>query len=310
MPGPRTTRLIAIVSAGIIVIAAAFAYLYLWQSHPIGTGPAGPQIVLATFSKEWSDKSFVLVGLGDSVTAGFGARHGYSYFDLLNTNSPDEFEDMKGKCLQSVLPNLQYTNLAVSGSTSGELIAHQLPRLPKVGSNTMALIVVTTGGNDLIHNYGRTPPREEAMFGATWEQASPWVTNFEQRLDGLMEQLNAHFPAGCHIFIADIFDPTDEVGDSEHAGLPAWKDAPRILAAYNDVIHRCPGKHHYVHVVDLHGAFLGHGIHCTQFWRRYYDSKDPHYWYFSNLEDPNERGYDVIRRLFLLEIARDLNQLK
>lgn len=38
-------------------------------------------------------------------------------------------------------------------------------------------------------------------------------------------------------------------------------------------------------------------------WRRHYRAEDPHYWYFGNLEDPNDRGYDALRRLFLIEIA-------
>jgi len=32
---------------------------------------------------------------------------------------------------------------------------------------------MTTGGNDLIHNYGKTAPRDGARFGATWEEAAP-----------------------------------------------------------------------------------------------------------------------------------------
>jgi hypothetical protein len=56
--------------------------------------------------------------------------------------------------------------------------------------------------------------------------------------------------------------------------------------------------------VDIHGAFLGHGLTCRQFWRSHYRSNDPNYWYFENLEDPNDRGYDALRRLFLIEIAR------
>lgn len=51
---------------------------------------------------------------------------------------------------------------------------------------------------------------------------------------------------------------------------------------------------------------MGHGIHCRQFWHRHYDSTDPHYWDFDNLEDPNDRGYDAIRRPFLIETARGL----
>ena len=59
-----------------------------------------------------------------------------------------------------------------------------------------------------------------------------------------------------------------------------------------------------VHLVPMHAEFLGHGIHCAQPWREHYDQTDPHYWYAFNLEDPNHRGYDALRRLFLIEIAR------
>jgi lysophospholipase L1-like esterase len=281
----KIKRLVALACVGVLLIMAAAGYLRFWQSRPIGTGPAGPQVPASAFSRPWSGKQFLLVGLGDSVTAGFGARHGYSYFDRLVTNPPVESQDMSRKCLQSVLPHLQFTNLAVSGSTSGEHVEHQLPKLRTVSSNVVALVVMTTGGNDLIHNYGRTPPRDEAMFGATWNQAAPWVTNFEQRLEGMVQQINGHFPAGCHIFLANIFDPTDGVGDIEHAGLPAWPDGLKIVAAYNDVIRRCAARHSFVHLVDIHGAFLGHGIHCTQFWSAHYDATDAHYWYYANLED-------------------------
>ena len=61
-------------------------------------------------------------------------------------------------------------------------------------------------------------------------------------------------------------------------------------------------------MVDQHTAFLGRGIHCTQFWTKQYDAHDPHNWYYVNLEDPNERGYDAIRRLFLNELGKIASQ--
>jgi lysophospholipase L1-like esterase len=300
----KTKRLLTLAAIAFLLIAGSIGYLRFWQSRPIGEGAAGPTVSPQEFGHVWTEKQILLVGLGDSVTAGFGARHGYSYFDRLVSNPSDEFPGMRGLCLRTVLPHLQYTNLAVSGSTSGQHIARQLPRLPVVDSNIVGLVVITSGGNDLIHNYGRTPPREEAMYGASWDQAAPWITNFEGRLERIVEQVTTHFPGGCHIFLANIFDPTDGVGDIQRAGLPPWKDGIKILAAYNDVIRKCCARHSSVHLVDIHGAFLGHGIHCTQFWSQHYDSKDPHYWYYVNLEDPNERGYDVIRRMFLIQLAR------
>ena len=62
----------------------------------------------------------------------------------------------------------------------------------------------------------------------------------------------------------------------------------KVAGAYNEAIRNCATKHTNVHLVDFHAAFLGHGIHCRQFWAHHYDYKDPHYWYYTNLEDPNE----------------------
>lgn len=146
------------------------------------------------------------------------------------------------------------------------------------------------------------------MYGATLEEAKPWIAAFEQRLKSSIEEIKTHYPGGCEIFIADIFDPTDGKGDIQRAGLPKWPDGPRLLAAYNEMIHRACQKYSHVHLVSLHDAFLGHGIHCAQFWSSHYDWHDPHYWYYINLEDPNERGYDAIRRLFLIEIEKALHQ--
>jgi lysophospholipase L1-like esterase len=218
-------------------------WIYFWQSRPVGAGAAGPPVPREKFAQPWTDRRILLVGLGDSITAGFGARKGYGYFDRLATNPPDEYQDMRGISLSAVIPRLQFTNLAVSGSTSMEHADKQLPRLPVAGSNILGIIVITTGGNDLVHNYGRTPPREQAMYGATLKEAFPWIENFERRLEKVVAEINARFPGGCHIFLANIYDPTDGVGDIQRTGLPAWKDGLQILAAYNDTLRRCAERH-------------------------------------------------------------------
>jgi len=297
-------RLSVILLAGLLLIICATAGLYFRFACPVGSGPAGPEVGRQGFAQAWSSRPVLLVGLGDSVTAGFGAHKGTSYFDRLARNPADEFPEMKGLDLKEVCPRLQVTNLSVSGSTSSEVIQRQLHLLPTNPPETFGIVVMTTGGNDLIHNYGRTPPREEAMYGATVAEAKPWVDNFAHRLEATLGQIESRFPGGCEIFLANIFDPTDGVGDAERAGLPAWKDSVPLLDAYNAAIAQAVAAHPHAHLVDVHQAFLGHGIHCTQFWHAHYDWHDPHYWYFTNLEDPNERGYDVIRRLFLKAIAQ------
>lgn len=303
---PRRKRLFAIVAGGLLLIGGALAYLELFHARPIGEGPAGPAVDRTPFTKPWSDRQVVLVGIGDSVTAGFGAsRVDRSYFNRLITNPPDEFADIEGACLSAVLPNLKSLNLAISGSTSLDHETVVRERLPVQDANVFGLVVISTGGNDLIHNYGRSAPREGAMYGATLVQADPWIANFAKRLDNILTMIDERFPGGCEIYLADIYDPTDGVGDAPSVFLPEWSWGLVIHALYNDTIHDVAERRKNVHIVPLYETFLGHGSHCRQFWRATYDSADPHYWYHTNIEDPNDRGYDAIRRIFLTAIAEN-----
>ncbi len=202
-----------------------------------------------------------------------------------------------------MLPNLTHENFAVSGSTSREHLAILRDRLQVQDTDVYGIVVMTTGGNDLIHSYGRRPPEECAMYGATLEQATPWIASFRQRLDEMIELIQDSFPGGCEIYLADIYDPTDGVGDAPSIYLPHWRDGLAIHAKYNAAIRDCGSRHDRLHIVPLHETFLGHGSHCRQFWRQHYDKSDPHYWFFSNIEDPNDRGYDAIRRVFLNSIV-------
>lgn len=302
----RVRRLVVLLSIGAIIFAAAGFYLHFYLYHPIGRGPAGPMVDRQAFEKVWSNRPVTLVGFGDSMTAGFGATARHSYFDRLVANPSDEFPELANLNLSRVLPNLTPLNVALSGSTSLEQVDYLLPKIPQHDDQTFGLFVMTVGGNDVIHNYGRTPPREGAMYGATLAEAQPWITNFGERLDRMLTVMRERFPGGCHFFLANIYDPTDEDGDAINAGLPRWPEGLAVLKAYNDVLARCADKFDDVELVNIHDLFLGHGIHCRQFWHRHYQKADPTYWYYDNLEDPHDRGYDAIRRLMLIEMARVL----
>ena len=66
-------------------------------------------------------------------------------------------------------------------------------------------------------------------------------------------------PAGCEIYLGDIYDPTDGVGDAPSVFLPHWPDGLAIHAKYNLVIRDVASAREHVHVVPLHETFLGHG---------------------------------------------------
>lgn len=303
----RSLRLIKLISMGLVVALSAALWSHYRFARPVGSGPAGPVVPREVFQAKWTDRKVVLLGLGDSVTQGLGASSGSrTYFQRLAKNPADEFTDMQGLCLSEVLPNLETVNLAIAGTTSIECVDYQLPKLKPYDDDTFGIVVITTGGNDVIHNYGRTPPREGAMYGARIDQVAEWAKNFDARLETIASKVRETFPGGCHIFIANIYDPTDGDGDIAYAGLPSWPDGVKVLEVYNKVLAEFAKRHNDVELVDMRGEFLGHGIHCVQFWHHAYRANDPHYWYWDNLEDPNDRGYDALRRAFLIEIARVL----
>ena len=290
-------------SSAAVLIVCGTGWWQLFMVWPMGEGPAGPVVERVKFSSVWETRPVMLVGIGDSVTAGFGASPRFSYFQRLVRNPAGDPPSVEGVNLSRVFPNLKSTNLAVSGSTSPQHIRFQIPKLLRQPTNVLGIVAMTTGGNDIIHNYGKTPPSEGAMYGATFEQAQPWITNFAERLESMISAAIDAFPGGCEIFLANIYDPTDGLGDISRAGLPTWREGMKIHAEYNRVISEAANRHRHVHLVDIHHAFLGHGIHARQFWREHYDRVDPYYWFYTNLEDPNDRGYDALRRLFLNKMA-------
>ncbi len=302
-PRIRLVRCILIAVATVGVPVAGFVYFNVYLPH--GKGPAGPDVPKEPFQKIWSVQKVLLLGIGDSITDGYGARDGYSYFDRLIKNPPDDTPEMTGKNLSLVFPNLKFLNIAVSGSTSFDHIK-KVQAFQKQPDNVLGIVVMTTGGNDLIHNYGKRPPQEDAMYGATFEQAKPWIDNFSKRLDEMITQLKEKFPGGCQIFLANIYDPSDGTGNTNNwlTGLPSWPDGEKILIAYNKILADCASTYGYVHIVDIHSTFQGHGIHCRKLWIKNYRWRDPTYWYALNIEDPSERGYDALRRLFLNEMIR------
>ncbi len=299
-------RLKLIIAIGVLLVVGSVFYVRYFVSRPIGSGPAGPSVDAALFDQIWTDRRVRLIGIGDSVTAGLGAKsRDHSYFKRLIQNPSDEFEGMLGKCLSAVIPNLEYENFAQSGSTSEQHLEVVREKLTLQGTDVFGLVVMTTGGNDLIHSYGRLPPKECAMYGATLAEAAPWIESFERRLNSILDTVVSQFPGGCEIYLADIYDPTDGVGDAPSVYLPHWPDGLAIHSEYNRVINECAKSRQNVHVVPLYEAFLGHGSHCRQFWSSTYDPSDPHYWYYENIEDPNDRGYDAIRRVYLNAIAQN-----
>ena len=300
----RTLLIMPIIALFLFIIAVGKFSLLTYFITP-GEGPAGPQVSPEYFKEIWTDKKVMLIGVGDSITDGFGASRGQGYFDLLIKNKDKDYPDMNGLDLSRVLNDLTAENFSVSTSDTIDHL-NQIKRIPVYSNEIFGVIVITSGGNDLIHNYGKSAPKDAAMYGCSFEQGKEWTKQTQQRIRAVLSGIMVKFPGGCEIFLANIYDPTDGVSDPQNIGLPAWPEGSRILAVMNNLILELCDEFENVHMVDIHSEFLGHGIHCRDFWRKHYRKDDPHFWYFYNLEDPNPRGYDAIRRLYLLKMIEVL----
>lgn len=291
----------------LLIIAVSCGYVG-WRFHNatrirlMGSGPAGPAIAAAPFQQPWLEKPVVFIGIGDSVTRGLGAPKQLTYFPLLMHNSDPHYPDMAGKDLSHVVTIQSFLNYAQDYSISQDHIDQQLVKIPHYDDSVHGIIVVTSGGNDLIHDYGRSAPQHDAMYGCSYRQGKQWCQMLQTRLDTLLNGLMEKFPGGCDIFLANIYDPTDGIGDPQTVGLPRWRASSKVLAVANEKIAALCEQYPNVYLVDIHSEFLGHGIHCDEWWHRHYHADDPHFWYYYNLEDPNPRGFDAIRRLFLREM--------
>src|SRR5258707_15731661 len=82
---PRVRGLAWLAIAGIVAIGGAVGYRYFWYARPVGAGPAGRAVSADRFDDEvstWSDRKVLMIGIGDSVTAGLGAStQAKSYFN-------------------------------------------------------------------------------------------------------------------------------------------------------------------------------------------------------------------------------------
>ncbi|CAE7793355.1 unnamed protein product, partial [Symbiodinium microadriaticum] len=137
-------RLIVLISTGVFVVCFAIFYVQYFMLRPIGSGPVGPDVPAEPFDEIWTEQRVVLLGLGDSITAGLGAdSQDHTFFNRLVANPADEFDDMQGKSLSQVIPQLEATNLAVSGSTSKEHSRLIEDRLPQYDPDVFGIVVMT-----------------------------------------------------------------------------------------------------------------------------------------------------------------------
>jgi lysophospholipase L1-like esterase len=218
----------------------------------------------------------VAVALERTTTAGNVAPLGAA--SLTYQNSEELWPDEIGNDLISRFPGIERANLAEDGATIGDVFGEQLTQVED--TDEPVLITLTVGGNDLLSAFGSHPKK------GLLEKIE---RDIAEAYDFLVDHLRGRFPHGT-LIVNTIYDPSDRSGRipgvyDELGPLPL-----EILDRMNDHIRALAIGTPRVLLADLYAHFLGHGVSVG----------DDDRWYWKrSLIEPNARGANEIRRLWL-----------
>lgn len=228
--------------------------------------------------------SEIYAALGDSISidlyAGGRGRGGAS---LLARNRDRDFPDWRGRDLATTRPKLGFDLLASDGGTTSSLLDVQLPRLES-GDAVPRVVTLTVGGNDVLGAYGDT------------RLALEIVQVVGRRVGRALERLQALVGPGDPIIVGTVYDPSDGSGEAWRVGLPPWPDVVDVLAELNATLRAVAGEHG-ARIADIHGRFLGHGLHAGNPGQPKARPRDRGLWYCQIIE-PNAWGADAVRAAF------------
>ena len=239
-----------------------------------------------------------VVFLGDSITAGNGAsRAKLSYPRLLQANDGDAWpsgNDIDFPALFGESPEI--IDFAAAGATTASLVAKELPHVTEaIGDQASGVtaVVVTIAGNDvqgLLYNTDQTEATAEKI-----------LDNLAEFYDYFQDP--ERFPDGSFIYLANVYEPSDGVGQAD--GCFFSLDLSDVLESldYVNAATLEQAKERNVAWIDMRGHFLGHGFYSGDEENPYHQAYDPTLWFADDCIHPNDRGHHEIRRLMWYAMA-------
>ncbi|RPJ79013.1 MAG: SGNH/GDSL hydrolase family protein [Acidobacteria bacterium] len=177
------------------------------------------------------------MALGDSIAAGYKAMpvtEGYAYRLYLGG-------------VFDRIPHTLFTNAAVPGSTSTDVLAYQVPLATMPHGFGPGYITLSVGGNDLlaILQFVKTGATAEEVFVF----AQGVLDQFGHNLGAILAGLRAGLPA-AKVFVANQY-PLPALA----AALPVAAD---LIDAFNAIVAQVvAGSGEGFYLVDVHSAFDG-----------------------------------------------------
>lgn len=233
----------------------------------------------------------MIIFLGDSITAGAGSWDDDEDYASLLVNNTNTWPDWDGIDLATRYPGIDVVDFSKSGAWTGTVLNNQIDQLEAQLSLPFegeVLVVITIGGNDL-QSVLMNPSSVEDRLEKT-------VNNWRKIAEYFLDE--EHFPDGSFVLMANVYEPTDAVGQTENCffGLNISSLLPSLHDANTQL--RDLGEEVGFSVLDMRGTFLGHGFNYSDPTTPHYNDDDPSLWLSSGCIHPNPRGHHEIRAMF------------
>lgn len=231
------------------------------------------------------------VVLGDSISDHGGESP--FFYDLLAQNDDAVHPTWAGKDLKTKYgAGLAVVSNAKGGAVSKDLPA-QVSALPATLTGPV-VVTITIGGNDM----------QKYVADILQGQDEGDRAKFKENLDAAVGELltPGRFGEGVevHVFEANIYDPTDGVGDFKDQKCPfplsllPTTPTDEFFANWNAVVSdSVPALGG--HVEAMHERFYGHGL-----------AQGDESWYVGDCIHPSRRGHHEIRSMFWTAITGEV----
>lgn len=171
----------------------------------------------------------LLVGLGDSLTRGIGDEKGLGYIGLVHNQLQKQNPKTK----------IQFTNLAISGQTSADLVNQLKQKQVQQLIQQAKWIPITIGGNDLkesVQNFKKID----------LQQAETSRKRFAQNLESILSTIRKHNQQ-APIFLFSLYNPYSDLADKELTS--------NVVLEWNETIQRVGQKHSNILVIPTFDLF-------------------------------------------------------
>lgn len=251
-----------------------------------------------------AQKHATVVFVGDSITAGAGQAPFYR--TLLTKNDDTKYPAWKGKDLPTCwqLEGKAIINVSKGGAvatvpsnndpTDMGVLLNQVKKVPNDLEGPV-LVIGTIGGND----------GQLALANYLLRQ-TPFADSTKSFLAGLGQALADvtapnRFGAGvkADVYLTNVYDPTGGTGTFKYVpsgekcsstigNAPPNLPITGLFTLFNSGMTTEAAKYPGVKILDLFGAFRGHGI----------DRPAADTWFVADCIHPNAKGHETVRSLF------------